>query len=140
MTNPALEEVLDKLRQLFASEYNRGERDASQRIMQAVGLAASSPTLGTPAIEVTTPSKTASNGHTSDSRAPRGSVNFLIDRVLTEHGSRGASASQIWKSADEKVSYNGVQYALNRGQVTGRYRTEGGRWFLKEAAGPKSSS
>jgi hypothetical protein len=113
-----LEHILTQLRQLFAAEYTRGEQNAIKRIMQA----ASQPSEASEAI--------SHNNVISEDRAPRGSVGMLIDRVLTERGSQGATAAQIWESSTQKVSYSGVRLALNRGQDKGRYRYKDGRWFL----------
>ena len=126
MANPEFEELVRKMRQILAAEYSRGYQDATTRIMQA----ASAPIP-------------ANNGHDTKGpgqqrvRAARGSVDNLINRVLGG-ASDGASAVQIQERAqtpEEKMaSLSGIRFALDRGRDAGRYRNEGGKWFLKEGA------
>ncbi len=130
MTNPELENFLQKLRQLLepllVAEYARGEKDAIGRIVQAA--------QGAP----------QHNGHDtkesrqkrgSKERAPRGAVDALIERVLREHGSKGAGALEIKEAAktstEKMVSYSGIRFALDRGREDDRYRNKNGKWFLK---------
>jgi hypothetical protein len=119
MSNPELEATLQKLRQLFAAEYARGQNDAISRIVQAAQDAP------------------ASNGHDvaeAVDRAPRGSIDAFIKRVLTERATTGAGAQEILSAAQTRVekmaSYSGIRFALDRGRKKGLYRNKNGRWFL----------
>ncbi len=117
---------LQQLRQLYAAEYARGEKDAIGRIVQAAH--------GEP----------QRNGHdTKESRpqkgpkgrAPSGSAGALVDRVLGERGQKGATSSEIHGAAktpvEKMVSYSGVRFVLAQGREKGRYRNKGGKWFLR---------
>jgi hypothetical protein len=143
--NPALEDFLQKLRELFAAEFARGEQAAIQRIMQAAGH---------PVMQAAHPGEPTRNRHDTkrevrrrvfvrtSGRAPRGSVDALINRVLSERGTEGASAAEILESAKTQVeklaSYSGIRFALDRGRDKGRYRNKDGRWYLVASAGSGS--
>lgn len=125
MAHPEFEEVVQKLRQLFAAEYARGEKAAIERIMQAAHR-------GTGTVKVAR-SHTFSNGDAAP-RAPRGSVDTLINRVLTERGATGATATEIMNAAEtpteKAASYSGLRFALDRGRKQGRLLNKEGKWFL----------
>jgi hypothetical protein len=141
MASSKLEALLDQLRQLFATEYARGEQDAISRIVQAA--------QGQP----------KHNGHDAgddslrrdlkkggSGRAPRGAVGQFIDRVLSERGLSGATSSEIFKAAktptEKMCSYSGVRFTLSQGKDKGRYRNKDGKWFLrreKETAGSSAN-
>jgi hypothetical protein len=125
MSNSELDQVLQQLRNLFATEYHRGEKDAIARIMAAAQ---------------TVPS---ANGHDTSERepppeqkdrAPRGTAKALIDRVLKERGQRGATPSEIKDLAatdtEKLASFAGIRFALTQGRDTQRYKNRRGKWFL----------
>ena len=139
MANPELEDILQKLRQLFGAEYARGEQDAIKRTMQMMQT-----TLGEFRNGHSPSRTTQANYHltttTESSRAPRGSVDALINRVLKERGTEGATATEIEKSAasatEKTASLSGIRFALDRGRKQGRLLNREGRWFLNVTAEP----
>jgi hypothetical protein len=134
MANLELEDVLQKLRQLFAAEYTRGEQDAINRIVEAAhrGTSQRKPAKVVRPHEV-------DNGDGA-SRAPRGSVDELINRVLSERDQQGATATEIEQSAnsptEKTASLSGIRFALDRGRKQGRLLNREGRWFLNVTAEP----
>jgi hypothetical protein len=139
MANSKLEALLQDLRQLFASEYARGEQDAINRIVQA---AQGQPKQNGHDASESNLRRDLKEGGTG--RAPRGASSELIDRVLSERGISGATSAEIFnaaKSPTEKMcSYSGVRFTLSQGREKGRYRNKDGKWFLrKETAGSSAN-
>jgi hypothetical protein len=129
MADTELEKLLQQIRQLFAAEYARGDRDAIARIMQAAkGDTVPEPIRKDPPrrLRVTLANR----------RAPNGAVDGLIRRVLTERRLKGAGALEIHEAAftapEKSVSYSGVRFALERGRKAGVYKNKDGKWFLVE--------
>jgi len=123
MVESELEQVLQRLRALFAAEYHRGEQDAITRIMKAA--------QGAP---------TSANGKATQpeqvkERAPKGTAKALIERVLKEHGQRGATPLEIQNAAatdiEKLASFAGIRFALNQGREAQRFRNKRGRWYLR---------
>jgi hypothetical protein len=125
MSNSELDQILQQLRNLIAAEYRRGEKDAIARIMAAAQNAP------------------AANGHDTSERepppeqkdrAPKGTAKALIDRVLRERGSRGATPSEIKDLAatdtERLASFAGIRFALTQGRDDQRYKNRRGRWYL----------
>jgi hypothetical protein len=131
MTNTELESLLQQIRQLFAAEYARGDRDAIARIMQAAQGDAVAETI-----------KKNQRGRVrvtlASNRATRGAVDALIKRVLGERRHRGAGALEIQQAAEtpaeKAVSYSGIRFALDRGRQAGAYKNKDHKWFLVEKA------
>jgi hypothetical protein len=124
MSTSQLDQALQHLRDLFAAEYRRGEKDAIARIMAAAQTAP------------------VANGHDTSGRepppeqkdrAPRGTAKALIDRVLKERGQRGATPSEIKDLAvtdtEKLASFAGIRFALKQGRDDQRYRNRRGKWF-----------
>jgi hypothetical protein len=124
MSTSELDQVLQHLSDLFAAEYHRGEQDAIARIMTAAQSPPAANGSDTPKRESTPEQK---------DRAPRGTAKALIDRVLRERGSRGATPSEIHSAAEtdgEKLaSFSGIRFALSVGRSEQRYRSRKGKWF-----------
>jgi hypothetical protein len=127
MSTSELDQILQQLRNLLAAEYHRGENDAIARIMAAAQG---------------TPSAKATNGHDTPKRelpperkdrAPKGTAAALIDRVLRERGSHGATPSEIQSAAKTNVeklaSFSGIRFALKVGRSKQHYRNRKGKWF-----------
>jgi hypothetical protein len=127
MTIPDLEALLQQMRQLFADEYARGEKAAIDRIVHAAQ------------------NEPQQSGHDSresrprrglKKRAPSGAAPAFVNRMLSESGSKGATALEIHNAAktpiEKMVSYSGVRFALTQGREKGRYRNKNGKWFLRE--------
>ena len=113
-----LNSVLEKLRDLFQQEYQRGQQDALRRVvdvMKQPGARNLRPARG------------------GKVRARRGSARALIERILT-HSKAGATVPQIMASAstpDEKsVSMSAIRFELYRGKKDRRYRNTKGKWTL----------
>jgi hypothetical protein len=124
MPTSELDQVLQHLCDLFAAEYHRGEKDAIARIMAAA--------QGTTAANGSDTSKHESTPEQKD-RAPRGTAKALIDRVLRERGSRGATPSEIHSAAEtdveKRASFAGIRFALTQGRDAQRYKNRRGKWF-----------
>ena len=126
MSDTELEGLLEKVRRLFQNAYDRGARDALKRI---VDVAQGSAKKASPK---------ASKKAQSKERAPNGSARALVERILRETGSAGASASQIAagaKSATEKLlSYSAIRLELFRGKKERRYRVANGKWSFSKSS------
>lgn len=123
MANGNLDSLLDRLREVFAQEYQRGHQDALRRVvdaMRAPGARGGRRTAGRAA---------ARGGRT---RARRGAARAFIERVLKEKG--GATVPQIMASAssqDERaVSISAIRFELYRGKKDRRYKNTSGKWSL----------
>jgi hypothetical protein len=127
MSESDIDRFIHQLRELLASEYRRGHMDALKRILHAA--------QDTPVVIGTVPERQRKD------RAPTGAPQALVERVLTEAGSKGASASDIAQAAisdiEKMVSFSGLRFALVKGRTEGRYLNKHGKWFLRkrEAAG-----
>jgi AcrR family transcriptional regulator len=127
--NSAIDSVLEKLRELFEQEYQRGQQDALRRVVDVMkepdGRRPGRP--GRPA--------GACKGRKAGGRirARRGSARAFIERVLTQEKG-GATVPQIMSAAgspDEKaVSISAIRFELYRGKKEKRYRNVKGRWSL----------
>jgi len=124
--NSAIDSVLEKLRELFQQEYQRGQQDALRRVVDVMkepgGRGAGRP-------------GGAGRGRKAGGRirARRGSARAFIERVLTQEKG-GATVPQIMSAAsspDEKaVSISAIRFELYRGKKEKRYRNVKGRWSL----------
>lgn len=135
-TNSELEGLIQQIRQLFAAEYARGDRDAIAKIMQAAqGKDSQDITRVTPSGRVRFP--------LAGRRARAGAADALIKRVLGERRHKGASALEIQQTAitpaEKAVSYSGIRFALDRGRSAGNYRNKDGKWFLVENQLPRDA-
>ena len=131
MSDPQLEDLFQQIRELFAAESARIEKETISKIMQAVkGDATSAQDIKKAAAPRVRPRLTVNR------RAKRGSVDMLIKRVLRERKLKGASSMEIQESAlspvEKAASYSGIRFALDRGRRKGVYRNSGGKWFLVE--------
>ena len=128
MNSGNIDAVLEKLRELFGQEYQRGQQDALRRIvdvMKQPGARAARPV--------------SSRG--GKVRARRGSSRAFIERVLT-HSKGGATVPQIMTAAstsDEKaVSMSAIRFELYRGKKDRRYRNTKGKWSLPAKGAAKA--
>ena len=132
MANSALEAILQQLRQLFESEFARGEKGAIDRIVQAAHADAQHLTNGHDAKK---PLTRRGSKKTVRGRAPSGAAPALVDRVLAENGQTGATALEIQKAAktsvEKQVSYSGIRFVLSQGRDKGHYANKDGRWFAR---------
>jgi len=130
MSDSELDHVLQQLRNLFAAEYHRGEKDAIARIMAAAQSAPAANGHDTPNRESPPEQK---------DRAPRGTAKALIERVLKERGQRGATPSEIKDLAttdtEKLASFAGIRFALTQGRDGQRYKNRRGKWFLVTSRG-----
>lgn len=119
MLGNELDTTLDRLRELFHEEYNRGSRDVLARIVDSLkgrpnGVSPKAPKQG------------------SKQRAARGSAKAFIERVLKEK--KTASVPTIMAAsrspAERRVSMAAVRFELYRGKKDRRYRNSKGQWSL----------
>lgn len=124
-----LDTLFDSLRAAFAVEFQRGAADARQRAISAIE--------GRPS------TRAAARGRKGGKqRAPRGSARALVQRVIKEGGSRGASAPEIQAAAksptERSVSMSAIRFELYRGKKSKLYIGKSGRWTIR--AGGKGTA
>lgn len=124
----------DDLADLLAAEYARGAQDTLRRIhefagAQLLGLAPPTPPDDDEA-EIDTPE--------GRKRAPKGLVGVLVKRALSRAAPNGLPTSDFKSHAkddmERMISLGSIRNELRRGAIAGRYREEGGRWFLTSAS------
>ena len=124
MSNGTLDSVLEKLRELFEQEYQRGQQDALRRIVDVMKEPGARRSPGV-----------RSRG--GKIRARRGSARAFIERVLSQEKA-GITVPAIMTSAstaDEKaVSISAIRFELYRGKKDRRYRNTSGKWSLPSRA------
>lgn len=126
MRDNQLDATLDRLRELFHQEYNRGSQDALKRIVDSMrgGFSRASST-------------TPRRGRKQ--RAARGSAKAFIERVLKQK--KTATVPTIMAAAqspaERHVSMSAVRFELYRGKKDRRYRNSKGQWSL--AAGTSAA-
>ena len=127
MRDNQLDAILDRLRDLFHEEYNRGGRDALKRIFEGVtgiqsGASRQAPKRG------------------RRQRAAHGSSKALIERVLKEK--KIASVPMIMAAArsptERRVSVAAVRFELYRGKKARTYRNSNGQWSLAASGARKT--
>lgn len=123
MDSSGIDFVLDKVRELFQQEYQRGQQDALRRVVDVMNEPAGR--------RAGRPDSAGRRGRRV--RARRGSARAFIARVLT--GAKGgASVPQIMSAAsslDEKaVSISAIRFELYRGKKEKLYRNVKGKWSL----------
>jgi hypothetical protein len=120
VSNGTLDTVLEKLRELFDQEYQRGQQDALRRVVDVMK-------------EPGAPRTPGARGRGGKTRARRGSARAFIERVLAQEKA-GATVPMIMSSAstpDEKaVSISAIRFELYRGKKDRRYRNTSGKWTL----------
>ena len=128
MNNGNIDSVLEKLRDLFQQEYQRGQQDALRRVVDV---------MKQPGARNLKPS----GRRGGKMRARRGSARAFIERILT-HSKGGATVPQIMAAAstpDEKsVSMSAIRFELYRGKKDRRYRNTKGKWSLPAGRQAKS--
>jgi hypothetical protein len=130
---PELEDLMAGFRRLLAAEYQRGQDDATKRIIAAATSGQKS--AATNGQQHARNERSDSTVEAKRQRVPHGAPDALITRVLTACGLAGATPQDIQQaqSSDEfEVSYSGIRFALDRGKKKNRYRNQGGRWYLTE--------
>jgi hypothetical protein len=128
MNGGNLDAVLEKLRELFQQEYQRGQQEALRRIVDVMKQPGAR-------------NLRLAGARGGKVRARRGSARAFIERVLN-HSKGGATVPQILaaaSSADEKsVSMSAIRFELYRGKKDRRYRNTKGKWSLPAKAGAKA--
>ena len=130
---PDLDDLMAGFRRLLAAEYQRGQDDATKRII-AAATGGQKP-MATNGQQYSPSVRPDSTVKAKRQRVPHGAPDALITRVLTASGPAGATPQDIQQaqSGDEfEVSYSGIRFALDRGKKKNRYRNQGGRWYLIE--------
>jgi hypothetical protein len=128
--DPRLTKAIELIREVLLAEYAKGAQDAIARI-----TAIAKAEFGTPQDEHDEPDEDEDEApDETRRRAPRGLVRVLITRSLTEVAPRGLTTNEFKDRAKDDVermiSMGSIRNELRRGAADGRYREEGGRWFL----------
>lgn len=133
-----IRKIVDLIRELQSASYAAGAQDAIKRITSAASVMQAELV---PNVSRGLPSSDDTEGNDDEvefeqettRRLPRGIVRQLIVRAL-QNAPNGLATVDIQRFAltpDEKaVNANALRTELRRGVVHGRYREEGGRWFL----------
>ena len=130
---PDLDDLMAEFRRLLAAEYQRGQDDATKRIIAAA--TSGQKLVATNGPQYSPTERPDSTAEAKRQRVPHGAPDALITRVLMANGPTGATPQDIQQaqSNDEpEVSYSGIRFALDRGKKKNRYRNQGGRWYLME--------
>jgi hypothetical protein len=137
------QELIAKLRDFAAAEYQRGERDAIARIMRAAQSSGARPpehrTISGAVAASEASDIALARGEVKEERAPKGAPEALVRRVLTSVGSEGVAASDIptfaKTDAERMVSNSAIRLMLSKGRESGLYQNMRGKWFLKGKEG-----
>ncbi len=123
MNSGNLDSILDRLRELFQQEYQRGQQDALRRVVDVMKEPSGR----------RAPAGAGRGRRGGRIRARRGSARAFIERVLSQEKG-GATVPKIMASAsspDEKaVSISAIRFELYRGKKEKRYRNVKGTWSL----------
>lgn len=149
-------QVRDLIQRAEAAAYNRGYRqglaDAEKRLLAAIRGTSGEikPSLisgaGAPADDTSTKAVIQER-----QRAPKGMVRKLVIRAMRECGNTGIVPARVIERAttdhERMVKIASVRSELRKGRNDGRYRDDGGRWFLardgeenEEAETPKKDA
>lgn len=134
--DPRIEKALELIREALLAEYAKGAQDAIARLS-----ALAKAEFGQPDAD-TEDEEDEADGHpgTPRKRAPRGLVRVLVSRSLAEAAPKGLTTNEFKDKAtdeyEEMISLGSIRNELRRGSADGRYREEGGRWFIT-ASGQK---
>jgi hypothetical protein len=142
MSNSKLEQAIALMREAFNEEYQRGQKDATERVTAAVDALK---------MEIVRPltqndlDRLQERDHQRRSdaqrnRAPSGTPEALVRRVLSTFASRGyhsaippAEIKKRAESPDEKmVSYSAIRAALKKGEQEGWAKNVGRKWIYEE--------
>ncbi|MCY4549865.1 MAG: hypothetical protein OXC28_15985 [Defluviicoccus sp.] len=121
--------------EIEAEAYARGQADARNEVLKALGAAEGSKRRAE-AARGGRPAK-ARRRAGGRKRAPRGSVRRLVERVLGDHP--GSTAPEIaGRAADHverSVKLASIRVELRNGLAQQRYVSDNGRWSLAGASG-----
>jgi len=113
---------LDRLREAFQAQYQRGSEDAMRHILN---LAQGG---GTTRASRTAPKATRGK----KKRAPRGTAKSLVERVLASGARTVRQITEAASSEAEKLlSSSAVRLELDRGKRDRRYVNRSGKWGLR---------
>jgi hypothetical protein len=123
-----------------ARGYALGKADARREILAILNneapRAPATPPVARPVSAVVTDKPDVSHAPSGRKRAPKGIVPKFVTRVLTELP--GLTPREIFAlriGADEEmIKPDSIRGELNLGSRSGRYRTQGGKWFLSSEA------
>jgi hypothetical protein len=115
------EAILDRLRDAFHAQYERGSEDAMRQIL-SLAQGGGSPARG--------PAPKTARG--KKKRAPRGTAKSLVERVLASGARTVRQITEAASSEAERLlSSSAVRLELDRGKRGKRYVNRGGKWSLR---------
>lgn len=129
-----IDRIVTLVRELAVEAERRGEQKALDRIRAAIGVAdgmdaASPPPPSARPRQVA--EAEAESGTTLRRRAPKGSVGNLVDRSLAQ--GEGLTLGEIGATAqndlERMIAGTSIRAHLKKGEASGLYREEAGRWF-----------
>jgi hypothetical protein len=116
------EVILNRLREAFNEQYQRGSDDAMRQILS---VAQGGGSTGSRAVA----SKPAGG---KKKRAPRGTAKSLVERVLASGARTVREITEAANSEAERLlSGSAVRLELERGKRDKRYVNRGGKWGLR---------
>jgi hypothetical protein len=125
MPTSEINEILARLRDLFAAEYQRGEAAAIARMKAALDAPTSSPTKRR---------TERSSAQGKKARAKRGTPEAFVRRVLRHLAPLGVKAGDISDFADTPdetlVSSSSIRSVLVQGAADGWARNHAGMWYF----------
>lgn len=121
--------------EIEAEAYARGQADARNEMLKALGAAEGSKRRAD-AARNGRPTK-AGRRDGGRKRAPRGSVRRLVERVLGDHpGSTPPEiAGRAADAVERSVKLTSIRVELRNGLARQRYLSDNGRWTLAGASG-----
>lgn len=130
-------QVRDLIQRAEAAAYERGKADAKRELLAYLGGSPIASNLKPSLISgasVSSEDTSGKAGGQDRQRAPRGIVRKLVTRVMREHGNLGITPAQFIEHAatdgERMVRPASVRSELRTGKKFGRYRVDGGLWFL----------
>ena len=117
-----IESILNRLREVFQAQYQRGSEDAMRQIMSLA--------QGGPGPRARGAAPKLARG--KKKRAPRGTAKSLVERVLASGARTVRQITEAASSEAEKLlSGSAVRLELDRGKRDRRYVNRGGKWSLR---------
>lgn len=149
MPSGEIEAALEALRAMMAEElkaaYEHGKRDAKAEILAILstgGALSADPNQNvvTHAVVASATTSEAADVTPADherKRAPRGLPRILVERALHECINVGCTPTDILDHAktdhEKMIKLSSLRSVLRTGEKDGRYRENGGVWFLTDA-------
>jgi len=114
---------LERLRDAFRAQYQRGSEDAMRNILSLAQGGASTRGRAAAAPKA---------GRGKKKRAPRGTAKALVERVLSSGARTVRQITEAASSEGEKLlSGSAIRLELDRGKRDRRYVNRAGKWSLR---------